>query len=99
MTIEEYKLHGSDANLAGIHIALVVDNQDPKCCERVKVRVIGIHDMQNDVPENSIWAQHMAPSKGTSGEVPRAGDFVYVMFRDIQDPMSCLWMGYVRTIS
>lgn len=87
----------NEINLSGIFIALVVDNKDPKALERIKVRVIGVHDMENEDPKNCIFASHCAPSKGASGEIPDPDDFVYVQF--VQgDPMHCIWFGWARTI-
>ena len=95
----ENKLNGSDVSLEGIKIGLVVDNMDQKGIERVKVRVIGVHDMSNTKVENAIWAQHIAPSKYVSGHIPDRGDWVYVMFMNPTDPMSALWLWFVRTMS
>ena len=87
----------NEVSLAGLHIALVVENMDPKALERVRVRVLGVHDMSNEDPENSLWAEHCAPSKSTSGEIPDKGDYVYVMF--LQDnPTTIIWLGWVRYI-
>lgn len=95
---KEFATDGSDVSLRGIFIAKVVENSDPKALERVKVRVIGVHDMENESKENSIWANHLAPSKSGSGEIPDVDDYLYVTFLDPDDPMSCIWMGWVRTI-
>ena len=86
-----------ETTLSGLFLAQVVDNKDPKAMERVKVRVLGVHNMENDIPENSIWASHIAPSKLTTGEIPEVGDWLYVMFIQ-NDPMSCVWLGWVRYI-
>ena len=84
-----------EVDLSGLYIGLVVDTSDPKALERIKVRVIGVHDMDNEDKENSVWADHIAPSKGKSGEVPTVGDFVYVMFLQ-RNPMCPCWLGWVR---
>lgn len=94
----DLQMHGSDVDLRGIHIAKVIENSDPKALERVKVRVIGVHDMDNESKENSIWAAHLAPSKSGSGEIPDVDDYLYVTFLDPNDPMSCVWMGWCRVI-
>ena len=88
-----------DVDLSGIKIAQVIDNYDPLCIERVLVRVVGVHDMSNDVPENAIWARHMAPSKASSGEIPDIGDWLYVTFLNSEDPMSIIWWGWLRTVN
>jgi hypothetical protein len=99
MLNREHTPHGSDVNLAGrIFIGLVVDNMDQKAMERVKIRVIGVHDMENTDVKNAVWAQRMVWSKYVSGHIPDPGDFVYCMFMDPNDPMSLLWMGYVRSM-
>ena len=95
----EHRQDGSDVSLVGIKIALVVDNMDQKGIERVKVRIPGVHDMTITEVENAIWAQHIAPSKYVSGHIPDKGDWVYVQFMNPKDPMSALWLGFVRTMS
>jgi len=97
MKKQDWQVTGSDVSLSGIHIALVVDNNDPKAMERVLVRVIGIHDMSNDKLENALWADRMAFSKFSSGDIPDVGDFLYVQFIN-NDPMHILWMGWVRSL-
>lgn len=89
-------LNGSDVSLEGIKIAKVISNGDPKAQERVYVRVIGVHDMSNEDPDYGIWAHHLAPSKGNSGEIPDKDDFIYVTFPDKNDPNNCLWLGWCR---
>lgn len=93
---KESVLGGSDSSLSGIKIALVIDNMDQKGIERVKVRVLGVHDMNNTKKENGIWVNHCAPSKYESGHIPDIGDWIYVMFMSVNDPMSAIWLGFVR---
>jgi hypothetical protein len=85
----------NEVDLGGIFIALVVDNMDPKALERVRVRVLGVHDMDNKIKDNSIWANHIAPSKSKSGEIPDIDDYVYVQFLQ-KDPMCPIWLGWLR---
>ncbi|NCP97761.1 hypothetical protein GW796_05910 [archaeon] len=92
----EYNLD-NEVNLSGIFIAEVINNLDPKALERVRVRVIGVHNMNNNNPNHSVWANHCAFSKGLSGEIPDIGDFVYVQFIQ-NDPMNLVWLGWVRTM-
>jgi hypothetical protein len=66
--------------------------------ERVRVRVLGVHDMTNKKKANSMWANHCAPSKSNSGEVPDIGDMIYVSFLQ-NNPMNIIWWGWVRGIS
>lgn len=87
----------NETDLGGIFIGLVIENQDPKALERVRVRVIGVHDMTNEDKNNSIWASHVAPSKSNSGEIPDVGDYLYIMFIQ-RSPMSPCYIGYVRTL-
>jgi len=94
----DWKYTGSDVILGGIHIAKVIDNNDPKAMERVLVRIIGIHNMENETVDNAIWADRIAFSKFSSGDIPDKGDFLYVIFPD-RDPMRVLWLGWVRSIS
>lgn len=94
----ESNLRASDPGLGGIHIAKVIDNNDPKAKERVLIRVYGIHDMDNDVLDNAIWAEHCAFSKFSSGDIPDVGDHVYVMFGSIKNPHAAIWLGWVRTM-
>ncbi len=93
----DWRKDGSDRLLNGIHIAQVVDNNDPKAMERVLVRVIGIHNMDNDRIENAIWADRVAFSKFSSGDIPDVGDYIYVIFPDVKNPMRILWLGWVRS--
>jgi len=90
---------GSDNlnQLEGLKIAEVVSNADPKCQERVLVRIVGVHNMNNDVYENAIWAHHCSPFRDASGELPEDGDYVYVLFPDKHNPMACIWLGFVRS--
>ena len=92
----EYNI-SNEVDLNGIFIALVVENMDPKAIERVRVRVIGVHDMENLDPSNSIWAQHLAPSKQNSGEIPDKDDYIYVTFLQ-GDSQTPVWLGWCRTI-
>lgn len=88
----------NEVNLTGIFIAQVIDNKDPKASERVLVRVIGVHDMENLDPDNGVWANHCRPSKQNSGEIPDVDDFLYVMF--VQgNPMHIIWLGWVNYTS
>jgi hypothetical protein len=90
--------HNNEVDLLhGIFIGKVVDNMDPKGLERVRVRVIGVHDMEKEEKDNSIWAEHCAPSKQTSGELPDPDDWLYVSFVH-GSPMMCIWHGWVRKL-
>lgn len=95
----DWDAFGSDVDLRGTHIALVVDNNDPKAMERVLIRVIGVHDMDNDKLENAVWADRIAYTKFASGDIPDVGDFLYVEFPDHKNPLRILWKGWVRAIS
>jgi len=86
----------ADASLDGYKLALVVDNSDPLCLERVRVRVLGVHDMENIKDENSIWALHLAASKQASGEIPDKDDWIYVVFPEKNVCEYCLWLGWAR---
>jgi hypothetical protein len=85
----------NEVSLQGIYIGKVIVNKDSKGMERVKVRVMGVHDMNFESPKNAIWAQHCSPSKFNSGEIPDLGDLVYIMFMN-NDPMTPIWLGWVR---
>lgn len=98
MRKRDYDLFGSDVDLRGIKIALVVDNKDPKGCERVLVRVLGVHNMSDLSLENALWADRCAYSKFSSGDIPDVGDFLYVQFLDPKDPIRIMWMGWARTM-
>jgi hypothetical protein len=87
----------SEVVLDGIFIAKVIDAADPKALERVRVRVIGVHDLENEDKKNSIWASHLCPSKSNSGEIPDVDDFIYVTFLQ-NNPSHCVWLGWCRTI-
>ncbi len=96
MLLQEFGIDSS-GSLDGIKIAQVVSNADPKCQERVLVRVMGVHNMENDIYENGVWAHHCAPFRDSSGDLPEKYDYVYVIFPDKKDPMSILWLGFVRS--
>jgi len=92
----DFKNNSKDVDLSGIKIAKVVNNLDPKGLERVFVRVLGVHDLDNDNPKYGIWAERIAPTKYQSGDIPDIGDYLYVIFPNPNDPMRCLWIGWVR---
>ena len=98
MNKNDFNPYGSDVDLRGINIAIVVDNNDPKALERVLVRVLGIHDMNNTSIDNAIWADRVAFSKYSSGDIPDVDDYLYVIFPDTKDPMHILWLGWVRSL-
>lgn len=87
----------NEVSLNGIFIAKVIDNIDPKALERIRVRIIGVHDMENIDKKNSVWANHLSPSKQNSGEIPDINDYVYVSFLQ-GDPSAVIWHGWVRSI-
>jgi len=88
---------GSDCDLSGIKLAQVVSNIDPTAQERVMVRVLGVHNMSNTTdPDYSIMAHHCAPSNNSSGDIPNVGDWLYVMFTDVNNPNQCIYLGYAR---
>jgi len=98
MNGKDFNPYGSDVDLRGIHIALVVDNNDPKAMERVLVRVMGIHDMSDTSLKNAIWADRLAFSKYSSGDIPDKDDYLYVQFPDRKNPMWIIWLGWVRSL-
>ncbi len=81
----------ADVVLNGIFIGQVVNNQDPKGLFRVEVTIPGLTS-----PQVTIWADYLSPEKSSSGPIPDIGSFLYVMFRNPQDPMSCIYIGYVQ---
>jgi hypothetical protein len=78
--------------LNGVYRALVLDNRDPYCQERVLVSVYGVHD--SDV---GVWAEHVSYSNRISGDIPNISDIVFVMFvknpNNVEDPNDCIWFG------
>ena len=98
MQNKDFDVAGSDVVLTGWHIAKVVDNNDPKQCERVLVSVIGIHDVDKASVDYSIWADCCGHSKFASGDIPDVGDYLWVQFVNPIDPMRCIWFGWVRGI-
>jgi len=98
MKNKDYSAFGSDVDLRGIHIAEVIDNNDPKAMERVLVRVVGIHDLENKKLDNAVWADRLAFSKYSSGDIPDVGDYIYVMFPFHKEPMKIIWLGWVRSL-
>lgn len=96
MKSEETKI-SSISLLRGIKIAEVVSNEDPKLQERVLVRVLGVHNMKNTDIENAVWAHHCAPTRDGAGDLPEPGDFIYVIFPDVTNPMAIIWLGFARS--
>lgn len=93
----ENKLQGNDVSLSGMFLAKVLKNPDAKAQERVWVRVLGIHDMEDPDKEYGIWSHHLAYSKGASGEIPEIDDWLWVVFPDHYNPNICLYLGWSRT--
>ena len=69
--------------------------------ERVFVRVLGVHHMNLDRENEQgldvnygIWAYHCSPFR-VGGDLPIRGDWVWVMF-DEEDPLHCVWFGFVK---
>ena len=85
------------ALLRGVKIAEVVSNHDPKAQERVLVRVLGVHNVNNKNVDNGIWAHHCAPSRDEYGDLPEPGDYIYGMFADPANPLAFIWFGFVRS--
>lgn len=85
--------------LSGLFLGVVVDNRDPLGLERVKVRVVGLHDLNSKDPEYSIWARRCCPSKYVNnGDIPEIGDVLYIMFLN-EDYTQAVWLGWARTIA
>ena len=93
MILEEFKIEND--MLSGLKIAEVVSNEDPKAQERILVRVNGVHNMNNKTLENAVWAHHCSPYKNSSGDLPEPGDYVWVLFPSIKNPMFIVWIGFV----
>jgi hypothetical protein len=91
----DYELNGCDVSLEGIKIAKVITNADATAQEKVFVRVIGVHNMDQSDPEYGIIARHCAPSKNSSGEIPEVGDMLYGFFIN-NNPNQFAWIGWVR---
>lgn len=85
------------SNQIGWKIAKVVSNEDPKAQERILIRIMGYHNMNNEDTDNAIWAHHCAPTRSASGDLPEPGDWVYVHFVNMADNMAVLWFGFVRS--
>jgi len=86
-----------NANTRGWKIAKVVSNEDPKGQERVLIRVLGVHNLNNTDIDNAIWAYHCAPNRSGSGDLPVAGDWIWGQFISPSDFMTFLWFGFVRS--
>jgi len=84
-------------DLSGIFIAKVINNNDEKKRERVKVNIIGVHKISDDI---GIWAENGVSIPFFSGYIPRVNDFVYVMFlkssNSIYDPERAVYLGVVK---
>ena len=89
-------------NLDGIFIAKVLDNKDPKARERLFVRVLGVHSIDDDFSDlkYGLWIEHCAPSLYMSGDIPPNNSEVYVQFLrntdGVLDPMKAIWIGVVK---
>lgn len=96
MLQEEFSFN-PNADLKGIKIAKVVSSEDPKMQERVLVRVLGVHNVNNETFENAIWAHHCSPFRNGAGDLPEIGDFLWGMFANENDFMMFVWFGFVRS--
>ena len=70
----EHNYH-NDVNLGGLFIAQVIGADDPQAKGRLRVRVIGVHDLSADSPNYSnkdyyIWAYRIAPDQNTTPTSP-----------------------------
>ncbi len=78
-----------------LHIAKVISNEDELKRERIFVRVIGIHDMDNESSDNGIWLENGISTPFTSGYIPEVDSFVYIqLFNERID--KGIYLGQVR---
>ncbi len=91
----------TDVSISGIFIGKVLNNQDPLARERLLVRVIGVHDIDDNFSDKEfgIWVEHCAPSLYRTGDIPDVDDEVYMMFMnnnaDKLNPNTGIWLGCV----
>jgi len=91
----------TDVSLNGIFIGKVLNNQDPLARERLYVRVIGVHDIEDKFKKKDfgIWVDHCAPSLYRTGDIPDVDDEVWVQFlndnSDGINPNAGIWLGCV----
>lgn len=100
--LEEFNF---DTGLSGLKIAKVISKKDPKGQQRVLVRVLGVHqitfadEIEDDTStwkeDYGIWALSCSPFR-KGGDLPLPGDFVWILFPNINDPMMIVWVGFVR---
>jgi hypothetical protein len=87
-------------DLSGIFVAKVINNIDPLERERILVRAVGLHDLENSNENYGVWAEHGIGSNFIYGNFPKINSMVYIMFiKDINneyDFNKCLYFGVVR---
>ncbi len=96
MLQKEIALFDNNITLEGIYIGEVISGKDPKMRGRALVRIIGLHDFEDEDESNSIWAEMCSPTQH-GFEAPEIGNFVYIMFRSKFDPSSAIYLGYVNS--
>jgi len=78
-----------------LHIAKVISNEDELKRERIFVRVVGIHDMDDESSENGMWLENGISTPFTSGYIPEVDSFVYIqLFNERID--KGIYLGQVR---
>jgi hypothetical protein len=82
-------------NFNQINIAKVISNKDDLKRERIFVRVVGVHDMNDDNSNNGIWLENGLSTPFTSGYIPEVDSFVYMQFFNERIDKG-IYMGTVR---
>jgi len=89
-------------DLSGIYIAKVLSNTDEKQRERIFIRVIGVHNIEDNFTnkEFGIWSENANSTPYMSGYIPNVDAYVYVMFikdsMGVYDTQRCVYFGEVR---
>jgi len=89
-------------NLSGIYVAKVLSNTDEKQRERIFVRILGIHNIEDNFENKDygIWSENANSTPYLSGYIPDVDNYVYVMFlkdnNNVYDSQKCVYFGEVR---
>jgi hypothetical protein len=79
------------------YIGKVLNNIDEYKQERIFVRVLGIHNIEDNFQDKTygIWLENGIAKKSISGDIPDIDDFVYIIPQD-EFCQTGIYLGVVR---